>query len=190
MSDSLLWTELKNGSQKALRDIYDQNMIRLESYARKFTQDTELIEDTIHDIFIQIWEKREGLGHTDSIIGYLCVTLRRELIRRLEKSAKTTGFEYAENKDINFQLSAEDLIIEGEQNDLHSVKLHEAFSQLSNRQKEAIFLKFYEEMNYDEICEAMDINYQSVRNLISKGIIEIRKFLGTVLIAGILLLGY
>lgn len=186
MSDSLLWAELKNGSQRALRDIYDQNVVKLESYARKFTSETELIEDTIHDIFVQIWEKKDGLSHTDSIIKYLCVTLRRELIRRMEKSRNTTGFEYAENKDIHFQLSAEDLIIEGEQNDKRSAGLHDAFGLLSNRQKEAIFLKFYEEMSYEEICDVMDINYQSVRNLISKGIIELRKFLAVLLIIALL----
>ncbi len=38
---------------------------------------------------------------------------------------------------------------------------------LSNRQKEAVFLKYYNQMSYEDICDIMNINYQSVRNLIS-----------------------
>lgn len=180
MSDSQLWAELTNGSRQAFREIYDQNITKLVGYARKFTSETELIEDTIHDVFVQIWDRKATLGPTDSIIKYLCVTLRRELIRRLEKATQTAGFESAENKDIHFQVSQEDLLIHNENTGLITEKLHMGFETLSNRQKEAIFLKFYEELSYEEICEVMDINYQSVRNLISKGIMELRKFMVSV----------
>ena len=53
--------------------------------------------------------------------------------------------------------------------------------QLSSRQREAIFLKFYEEMDYQEVAAAMDINYQSVRNLIFNGIKKLRDILVAIL---------
>jgi RNA polymerase sigma factor (sigma-70 family) len=177
MDDLKLWTNLKKGSHQALKQVYDENIISLGNYAQKFTSDTGLIEDTIHDIFVQIWNKRESIGNTDSIIKYLCVTLRRELIRRVEKSHHIIGYEHAENKETDFSLSIEDLLITEESTVSDRRNLENAMNLLSNRQKEAIYLRYYEEMEYEQICEIMNINYQSVRNLISKGILELRNYL-------------
>jgi RNA polymerase sigma factor (sigma-70 family) len=177
MDDLQLWMRLKNGHHNALKEIYDLHARSLENYAKKFTPDTGLIEDTIHDIFVQIWQKKETLSDTDSIIKYMCVTLRRELIRRIEKSHKTSGLDYVENKDTDFSLTIEDMMIQDETFESNKIKLQQSMELLSSRQREAVYLKYYEEMSYEEICDIMDINYQSVRNLISKGIIELRKYI-------------
>ena len=186
MDDLTLWNQLKQGNHLALKQIYDLNIRSLDNYAHKFTSDTYLIEDTIHDIFVQIWQRRESLGSTDSIIKYLCVTLRRELIRRVEKSRNTVEYEVNENKESTFSLSAEDMLIGDEMSSENQENIKTALSKLSSRQKEAIYLRYFEEMEYEEICDVMEINYQSVRNLISKGIIEMRQYL-TVIMIGILI---
>lgn len=175
MDDVLLWSQLKAGNHQALKQIYDTNIRNLDNYAQKFTSDNAMIEDTIHDLFVQIWNKRENLGNTDSIIKYLCVSLRRELIRRIGKAQDIISFEGSENT--NFTLSVEDMIISDETTDQNKKKLDNAMQNLSGRQKEAIYLRYYEEMEYEEICEIMTINYQSVRNLISKAIIELRQYM-------------
>ncbi|MBK8518972.1 MAG: sigma-70 family RNA polymerase sigma factor [Saprospiraceae bacterium] len=182
MNDLELWRRLRGGDQKALKEVYDMCSGNLANYAKKFTQDTELIEDAIHDLFVFIWQKKENLNDTDSIIKYLCVSLRREIIRRVSKTLNVTSFENAENNDFEFSLSVEDMIIQNETNESNKLKLKEAFKELSNRQREAIYLKYYEEMSYDQICEVMEINYQSVRNLISKGIIVLKKVIGLVIL--------
>ena len=186
MDDLMLWNQLKQGNHLALKQIYDLNIRSLDNYSHKFTSDTYLIEDTIHDIFVQIWQRRESLGSTDSIIKYLCVTLLRELIRRVEKSRNTVEYEVNENKESTFSLSAEDMLIGDELSSENQENIKTALSKLSSRQKEAIYLRYFEEMEYEEICDVMEINYQSVRNLISKGIIEMRQYL-TVIMIGILI---
>jgi RNA polymerase sigma factor (sigma-70 family) len=53
----------------------------------------------------------------------------------------------------------------------------QALAQLSNRQKEIIYLKFYQELNYEEVSEIMNINYQAARNLLYQSIKSIKKLL-------------
>jgi RNA polymerase sigma-70 factor (ECF subfamily) len=93
-----------------------------------------------------------------------------------------TSFDYAENKDFEFSLSVEDMMIKDEIDQDKQSRLQEAFKELSSRQREAIFLKYYQEMSYEQICEVMDINYQSVRNLISKGISDLKRIIGLIII--------
>jgi RNA polymerase sigma factor (sigma-70 family) len=182
MNDLMLWKQMKEGDSLAFKEIYNLHILHLTNYAKKLSSDLELIEDTIHDLFVSIWQKRESIGETDCIIKYLCVSLRRELIRRMEKASHFSAIESVENQDINFSVSVEDLIINDETDQQHRQMLKNGMDALSSRQREALYLKYYEEMSYEQICEVMNINYQSVRNLISKSIIELRKFIGLVLL--------
>ena len=50
-----------------------------------------------------------------------------------------------------------------------------AIEQLSNRQKEIIYLKFYNGLSYEEISAVTQLKYQSVRNLFSVALKELRK---------------
>jgi RNA polymerase sigma factor (sigma-70 family) len=47
-------------------------------------------------------------------------------------------------------------------------------NQLSPRQRKAIILYYIEERKYEDICVIMEMNYQSVRNLIHRGITKLR----------------
>ena len=53
--------------------------------------------------------------------------------------------------------------------------LKSAFDELSDRQKEILYLKYYSEMDYEEITQIMDMNYQSARNLVSRAIQKLAK---------------
>ena len=57
-------------------------------------------------------------------------------------------------------------------------RLEEALQKLSPRQKEIIFLKFYNKLSYDEICELMSISTNSAYKLLNKAIVKLRKILG------------
>ncbi|MBK9257633.1 MAG: sigma-70 family RNA polymerase sigma factor [Saprospiraceae bacterium] len=175
MTDEQLWSELIKGNQKALGQIYDLHADSLIRYGRRFTDDLTVIEDCIHDLFVNIWKNKSGLSMTNSIIKYLCVALRRDIIRRINQSHSTISTVSLEDVSFNSTISAEDIIINEESSAEDGVRLKNAFKILSSRQKEAVYLRYYEELDYEQICEIMDINYQSVRNLISKAIIQMRE---------------
>ena len=87
-----------------------------------------------------------------------------------------------EHKEINDsfvseQSSIEDGMIQSEFNLELKNRLKLGLEILSSRQKEAIFLRYHNGMEYDDICDIMDIGYQSVRNLISSGIKKLQKHL-------------
>ena len=46
--------------------------------------------------------------------------------------------------------------------------------QLSPRQREALTLYYIEEKKYEDICEIMNMNYQSLRNLMHRGLTKLR----------------
>ena len=49
-----------------------------------------------------------------------------------------------------------------------------ALDELSPRQREIIYLRFYQNLSYEEIADIMDLNYQTSRNLLYKAIRSLR----------------
>jgi len=175
IKDQDLWRKLKGGDKNSLREIYDLQVEYLLQYALRITRDEALIQDCVHDLFVEIWNRRAKLGETTAIRPYLIVALRRKLIKHLQKGNKVE--ELSDHLDFDLVPGAEDLLIQGEAAEEQKGMIKSAMDQLSERQREAIFLKYYEEMDYQEVADAMNINYQSVRNLIFKGMKKLREIL-------------
>ena len=64
--------------------------------------------------------------------------------------------------------------IKKEKENLCNRKVKSLLNELSARQREAITLYYIEEKKYDDICDIMNINYQSLRNLIHRGLTKLR----------------
>ncbi len=72
------------------------------------------------------------------------------------------------------EFSIESKMIEVETTELQHQKLQQILSGLSKRQREVVYLKFYQEMDYQQIATMMSINYQSVRNLVHSAIKDLQ----------------
>lgn len=175
MSDKLLWKQLKDGNHSALESIYRAHVSFLYNYGKKFSNDSNTIKDCIQDLFIELWDKRDRLGDTDAIRAYLLVSLRRKIIKTVNTIQKSTNDNEPGDFIFQTELSIADIIVNKEIDQEKKKQLQKAFERLSSRQREAIYLKYYADMDYQSIAETMEINYQSIRNLVSKGIKELAK---------------
>ena len=178
MDDLTLWRSLKSGNKTAFETIYSDHIRFLLNYGRKFSRNELLVEDCVQDLFIEIWNNRDRLSDTDSIKKYLLVSLRRKIIRQLGRSQKEQG-ELTGNERFDVELAIDAIMIRQEMDNEQSQKLKKAFEQLSDRQKEVVYLKYYGEMDYDKICEIMDLQYQSARNLLSGALKKLKSILNT-----------
>lgn len=175
MDDTTLWLAMKNGDQSALETIYRKHVKILYSYGMRFSPDKQLVEDSIQDLFIELWNHRQSIGNTDSIIRYLMTSLRRKIIRKGQQLSKhLTGLDDS-TPVFGTEISIDEKWISGEESEAVAQKLQDAIKGLSTRQQEAIYLKYKEGLDYDDICEIMDLQYQSARNLIAGAIQKLRQ---------------
>lgn len=177
MTDLELWQQLKVGDRQALERIYREQAPLLLRYGRKFAISEPLVEDCVQDLFVDLWRRREHLSDTDSIRRYLMVALRRRIIQRLDRRRKR--FSDADPADYDFQveLAHDQLIIAEELSEEQSAELQAAFQQLSERQREIVYLKYFAGFEYEDIGDVMDLNYQSARNLLSRALKKMKELL-------------
>jgi RNA polymerase sigma factor (sigma-70 family) len=176
MEDINLWLAMKNGEQAALEIIYRRYVKNLYSYGTRFSADTQLVEDSIQDLFVELWTNRAGLGNTDSIIRYLMTSLRRKIIRKGQQLSKNTT-DLDDTTPFGAEIAFDEQWIAGQEAIAVAEKLQVALDSLSARQQEAIYLKFKEGLDYDDICTIMDLQYQSVRNLVAQAIHKLRQLM-------------
>lgn len=170
-SSDTLWKDFQAGSQKAYAVIYQQHFFYLLDYGRKITSNRELIRDAIQDLFLELWNNRSNLAIATNIRGYLSSALKYKLYRKL---GKTTLSEGSGTIDIIVS-SQESKWIEEEICLERRVRIHQALLQLlTPRQREAIQLRFYQELTNEEIAATMHISREAVYNAVSKALKVLR----------------
>jgi RNA polymerase sigma factor (sigma-70 family) len=175
-TDQELWKDFKGGCEQTFSYIFHKHYSFLYNYGSKLTTDKDLIKDSIQELFIILWESRTRLGDTMSIKFYLLKSFRRHVIRTLTANNKHIDKNHLlENYEFEKVASYEKDLIENQTCIEQQEHLQHALNRLSPRQKEVVYLKFYENMSYYEITELTSLNYQSVRNYIHQAIQALRR---------------
>lgn len=162
-----IWDQFRSGDKKAFTELYQHFVQPLYSYSMGVTSDKELIKDCLHDLFVELWRNHATIGPTTSVKFYLMASIKRKLVRHLETQMK--NHVHHTNYMLDFSetdYSQESILIKYEDEIRTNKQLANCLNMLSKRQREAISLRFFENMDTDQISDSMKINPQSVYNLI------------------------
>ncbi len=129
------------------------------------------MEDCIQDLFIRLWQNRSQHVVPASVRNYLFKSLRNILFNKIT-SRKETLASMEEDNDMAFQLvlSPEMDIIQVHDLEERHRQLTRALEELTQRQKEALFLKFYEGLSYEEISQVMSITVKGTYKLVARAL--------------------
>ena len=169
VSDNVVWNMFKEGDDKSLNILLLRHFGPMLHYGSRFTKDRFLVEDVIQDLFLEFLQKRDRLADPASVRNYLFKCLRNNLIRSL----KSRGEEVDLNGDQDLAVESENMerfLISLDESAELSVKMNHYFSLLTARQRECLFLRYYQDLSNDEIAQIMGINKQSVSNLLVRSI--------------------
>jgi RNA polymerase sigma factor (sigma-70 family) len=177
LSDYELWESLKKGDLKAFSTLFKVFYPVLHNYGLKISNhNKQLTEDCLQDFFIYVYEHRKNLSSLNTIQPYLYSSFRRHLLKEMKRSLKIVDSNYNDDFFVDINFSSEDVMIQQEIEDFKHLNLPMLLNKLPNRQKEILYLKYYSNLNNEDISEVMGINYQSVSNLIYKGIKTLRQY--------------
>ena len=172
-SDQIIRENFLCGDDEAYTYIYREYSQELYAYGMHFTSDKGLVEDCIQDVFIKIFQNRRHLQSTDNIKLYLFIALKNKLFNIFRKDIKYSQIDSLEPV-FAAEYTIEDEIIENEREQFLNEKMIRMLEVLSPRQKEIIYYRFVEGLSYEEICQIMDMNYQSTQNLIQRSLKKLR----------------
>lgn len=174
VSDTVAWALFKSGDDRSLNVLLSRYFRPLLHYGSKFSKDRSLVEDVIQDLFLDFLERRTHLGDPVSVKNYLFKCLRNNLIRAMKEGMVSIEMPEKDDFFVDFENIEKFLVSLDESAELTS-KIARFFTFLTKRQKEVLFLRYYENLDNDEIAEMMGISKQSVSNLLLKSINVLRE---------------
>lgn len=167
-----LWKNIANGDKEAYAELYELFFKKLYTYGKKFTADKEVIEDSIQDVFYEIWTKRERIKTVDTPAAYFLSAFRYILLKRIKRT--TAALEEMQFSN-ELELSFEHLKIASEVQQELQIKLSAALAILTPRQREAIYLRFYLGLAYEEVALVLNITTKATYKIISRSLLSLRK---------------
>jgi len=167
-----LWKKIKKGDKNAFNQLFKLYYSDLKAYGIKIAGQETYAKEAIQLLFVKIWEKRTTLNEVTSVKSYILSAYRRTLIDLLQAEKKQHLFI---DTTPSFIIAPSELSIFQQEKKAQATQLTTLLNQLPAKQKEIIYLRFYNQLSYLEIAEIVDLNYQSVRNYSVKAIRFLRK---------------
>ena len=167
-TDKKTWNAFINGDDEALKAIYKQFVDVLYAFGLRFSDDVELIKDSIHDLFVDLFKYRATLAEDVNVKSYLFTSLKRKICLILKKNAARENHVFEVPFSLSYNL--EDHILDDEQQTELLAKLNKQLELLPGRQKEALYLRFNSELEYEEIAAIMNVSLGTCRTLVYRGV--------------------
>ena len=151
----------RQGDQNAFMSLYDMYAEMLLNYGLCITSDKELVKDCVQDVFIKLISKSQDL-------------LRNRLLDEFRRKNYMTETAV---EDIRISTTVEDvensyILDESSLNNVRKVQI--LMDELTPRQRQVFTLYYIEQRKYEDICDIMQMNYHSVRNLVHRGMLKLR----------------
>ena len=152
--------------------LFLQHYSLLVHFGKKLTTEEYVLEECIQELFIYLYEKEIDLSAIQHKKAYLFTALRRRILDRNKQAANAATLPSFNPTAIQF--SSEDFLVQQEENQQRNKFIATALNNLPWRQREAIYLRFFNNLSAKEIAEVMGITTQVVSNTIYKAIKKIR----------------
>lgn len=170
----MVWKNLLGGDRKALAHIYSKYFDKLYNYGIRIANEPVIVEDSIQDLFIELWNRRQGLNEqVRNIKFYLYICLRRKILLKLNK--RTDSVDITELRSFDIKLSHKSHYLNNQLNNELKQKLVQVVETLTPKQKEAIFLIYFDELSYQEAASVMNLKIKTVYNLVHQAISRLKE---------------
>lgn len=164
----------RQGDQNAFMSLYDMYAEMLLNYGLCITSDKELVKDCVQDVFIKLISKSQDLQVT-KVSSYLLISLRNRLLdefRRKNYMTETAVEDIRISSTTVEDVENSYILDESSLNNVRKVQI--LMDELTPRQRQVFTLYYIEQRKYENICDIMQMNYHSVRNLVHRGMLKLR----------------
>lgn len=179
-----LWQQFQAGNEQAFQQLHQHHVRHLLNYGLRLHGSLSAVEDCIQDVFIELWQYRERLTQPSSVRFYLLKALRNRLKAQYRRDQPfVSGWDqdpdgpFLSGQPFDAEPSAEQQLIALDIDAERRHKIQQAMNALSPRQREILYLRYFNDLTYEQICEVMHINYQTARSQIYQSLKILRAVL-------------
>ena len=150
------------------KDTFLDNLMPLQPtmqlVAERLLHSTVDAEDTVQEVFIELWEKREELRHVLNIEGYAMQTLKYRCVSLLRKKNLVVTDDIESLGDI----SDEEARAEADLQEERAAKLDRMMEQLPEKQRQVIQMRYLDQLTHEEMQKRLKMSSTHVYTTLSR----------------------
>lgn len=176
MGDNLsrLFTAFRGGDRGAFSELYRLTINQLIRYGTVICSDRQLVENITQEFYLRILQHPERLDHVINFKLYLFKSIKQNLLREMNKQQRRAVILQMVSTPAGPEPSRETQLID-EEISVEKIRwLKNQLDSLPTRQKEVVFLRFYEGFTYNKIAEITSLSSQVARNYVARALQKMR----------------
>jgi RNA polymerase sigma-70 factor (family 1) len=172
--DRDLIKSLVEGNLQAYKTLFLKYNKKLYYFAYGLLKSKEDAEEVVHDIFVKIWEKKDGLNADLSFNGYICTLTKNHVYNLLRKKRydQTYKKHLLVHSDTTHNETENSIILA----DLEHY-YQDAIERLPPRRKLIFTLSRNEGLSHKEIAEQLNISENTVKEQMSQALKFLKEYL-------------
>ncbi|MCB0669122.1 MAG: sigma-70 family RNA polymerase sigma factor [Saprospiraceae bacterium] len=175
VDDQTLWARYTQGDIDAFSMLFLRHAGGLYKYGFLLCRDQMRVEDCIQDLFFQLWKKQGNQCEVKCVKTYLFAALSNRIQGSYRKT-RNLNLQQAGSASTPSEASWEDLWIDQESSDQRNLFINKGVQTLPLRMRQAIYLRYFENLDYSEIAGIMNIRRQVAVNMVYRAINHLRAF--------------
>lgn len=165
------------GDKDAFSALYDQVSSKIHALSVRVLKDIAQAEEVTQEVFLEIWENAPKYNsNKGTAITWMMTIAHRRSVDRVRSSQSSY------NRDIKIGIQnfteAYDNVEDSVQISMESEKVKNALDHLTEFQRNAIVLAYYEGYTHKEVSERLNIPLGTVKTRLRDGMIRLRDELG------------
>lgn len=175
--DKSLIIQIRSDDYAAFTLLYNKYIRQLTQYGLKFIPDLPAVEDCLHDVFVWLWTNRQKLQIHTSVKSYLFKSVRTTILHWLQKQNRLQSLNTSDEQGYRFELELTpgSLIEQNESQRQLRLQIEQVLRTLTAKQKEVIYLRYYEGLNFEDIALNMNLSVKACYKLMGRAISTIRE---------------
>ena len=170
----LLFVNGREPDNEAFAELYSLCVDSLLSYGASLGVNKDTCEDVVHDLFCYLYIRRRSLRNVHNIVSYLFIAFKNRAINAVKRNSRGTdlGVGFA---SFSTGVTVMDSLLDDEERETIRRTVEKLLGELSSRQREAVYLRYMLNLDYDEISHVLKMNTDSVRKLVYRALLRLRQ---------------
>jgi len=180
------WKLLIEGEKQGLYACFSLFYDDLYRFGMSLYRNSELIKESIQNLFIELWKIRDKLTEVENIQQYVFTIYKRIIYKTNQKYTHQEAMVALDSTDVAEHFisvsSYEEILIASQEDDHLKKRLQHALATLTPRQKEIIQMRYFECLSFKEISHKTLLTERTVYNTLHNAVNVLRETLLFILI--------
>lgn len=170
-TDQELMENYLSGDESAFASLYERHSGKVYAYLKKKLNTREETDEVFQKVFLKFHHSRKNYDRQYPVMQWLYVIAKTTLLDHFRAQSKQVKVDESPIEEINPNLLSQNAPAQT----LSLERDIEILQSLSKEQRQAIEMRVFDELSYEQIAEKLNRSQDNVRQLISRALKKLRR---------------